>query len=125
MKDQPCFPSCATRSLLDLLSEKWVLLVLQELSAGTVRFLELQRRVGPVSEKSLTQTLRRLERSGVVRRTVYPEVPPRVEYDLTESGASLHQQVSRLRQWADANASWLVAESAKSTAAEPALSPSA
>jgi DNA-binding HxlR family transcriptional regulator len=107
MSDQACFPSCATRALLDLVSEKWVLLVLDRLSAEPVRFLELQRRIGPISEKSLTATLRRLESHGLLTRTIYPEVPPRVDYRLTALGVDLAEQLLLLRAWAERHATVL------------------
>ena len=105
--DQACFPSCPTRALLDLVSEKWVLLVLDRLSAEPVRFLELQRRIGPISEKSLTATVRRLEAHGLVSRTIYPEVPPRVEYRLTALGVALAEQLYLLRAWTERHAAAL------------------
>ena len=95
---------CPARHVLTLLAEKWALLVVHALSEGTRRTGALRRRVTGVSEKMLIQTLRRLELSGLVRRTAYPEVPPRVEYELTELGWSLSSVVTALDRWVEAHA---------------------
>ena len=95
---------CPARRVLELLAEKWALLVIHALSEGTRRTGELRRRVTGVSEKMLIQTLRRLEAHGLVRRTSYAEVPPRVEYELTELGWSLSSVVTALDRWVEANA---------------------
>lgn len=113
MTSPSCFPSCVTRDMFDLLAEKWVLLVLDHLRSGPVRFLQLQRQVGSVSEKSLTQTLRRLESRGVIIRTHFQVVPPRVDYALSELGHSLIEQVSAFRKWAEAHADRLGARGAQ------------
>ena len=95
---------CPARRVLTLLAEKWALLVIHALSEGTRRTGELRRRVTGVSEKMLVQTLRRLELNGLVRRTSYPEVPPRVEYELTKLGWSLSSVVTALDTWVEAHA---------------------
>jgi DNA-binding HxlR family transcriptional regulator len=77
----------------------WGVLVLIELSAGTFRFSELRRRIDGVSEKMLTQTLRVLERDGLVRRRAYPVIPPRVDYSLTQLGAEAADRVRALAEW--------------------------
>jgi DNA-binding HxlR family transcriptional regulator len=91
---------CPSRDLLDQVGSKWAVLVLGELGKhGTCRFSRLRQRLAGVSEKMLTQTLRTLERDGLVRRTVYPEVPPRVEYDLTPLGQTLREPLKALTEW--------------------------
>lgn len=92
---------CPSRQLIELLSDKWTVLLLSALSGGTRRHAELQRTIQGISQKMLTQTLRSLERDGLVRRTVYPEVPPRVEYSLTPLGERLGEPVEALRRWAE------------------------
>jgi DNA-binding HxlR family transcriptional regulator len=96
-------PACPARSVLDVLAEKWPLLLIHTLSSGPARTGELRRRVGGISDKMLIQTLRRLERSGFVSRHAYPEVPPRVEYALTQLGASLSEPVKALDGWVEQN----------------------
>ena len=92
---------CGSRRVLDLVADKWAVIVIYVLSAGTHRFGELQRAVGGVSQKMLTQTLRGLERDGLVERKVYPEVPPRVEYTLSPLGETLVEPLSSLCRWAE------------------------
>ena len=89
--------------LLGLIGDKWSVLVLGQLSHGTVRFNELQRRIGGISQKMLSSTLRALERDGIVTRTVFPTVPPRVDYNLTDLGRDLLRPVKGLEDWARAN----------------------
>ncbi len=96
-------PACPARSVLDVLAEKWPLLLIHTLSSGPARTGELGRRVGGISDKMLIQTLRRLERSGFVSRHAYSEVPPRVEYALTPLGASLSEPVKALDGWVERN----------------------
>lgn len=91
---------CPSRGLLDRIGDKWSILVLGELGQnGTARFTQLRKRLSGVSEKMLTQTLRALERDGLVRRTVYPEVPVRVEYTLTPLGQTLREPLKALTAW--------------------------
>lgn len=97
-------PDCPARALLSLLAEKWALLVIHALSEGTARTGALKRRIGGVSEKMLIQTLKRLEGVGLVDRRVYPEVPPRVEYALTDLGWSLSPVVRALDRWVEEHA---------------------
>jgi DNA-binding HxlR family transcriptional regulator len=92
---------CPSRQLLDTLSDKWVTLVLVALASGAKRHGELARTVAGVSQKMLTQTLRSLERDGLVSRTVTPSVPVRVDYALTALGAELQHQVRALKRWAE------------------------
>ncbi|MFD0331940.1 winged helix-turn-helix transcriptional regulator [Streptacidiphilus monticola] len=89
---------CPSRDLLDQIGSKWAVLVLGELGRnGACRFSRLRQALAGVSEKMLTQTLRTLERDGLVRRTVYPEVPPHVEYELTALGQTLREPSRRSR----------------------------
>lgn len=92
--------NCPVRDVLDRLGDKWSVLSLLVLEDGTLRFMEIKRRIGDISQRVLTQTLRGLERDGLVRRTIYPEVPPRVEYTLTELGRSLLGPIKTLVDWA-------------------------
>lgn len=93
---------CPSRQLLDRISDKWVALVLAALAAeGPMRYSRLSRRLAGISQKMLTQTLRSLERDGLVTRTVTPTVPITVEYDLTPLGASLQQVMLELKNWAE------------------------
>ena len=94
---------CPTRELLDELSDKWVCLVLAALEDGRQRHSELRRRLTGVSQKMLTQTLRSLERDGVITRTVFASVPVRVDYELTPLGVSLTSVVHAVKRWAEAN----------------------
>jgi DNA-binding HxlR family transcriptional regulator len=91
---------CPSRNLLDRIGDKWSILVLGELgNAGACRFTGLKARLEGVSEKMLTQTLRALERDGLVRRTVHPSVPVRVEYELTPLGQTLQKPLRGLTDW--------------------------
>jgi DNA-binding HxlR family transcriptional regulator len=104
MKKQKCDvmnPDCPSRKVLDRISDKWTALVIYALDEKTMRYGELQRRVGGVSQKMLTQTLRSLEEDGLVTRRIYPVVPPMVEYSLTPLGRSLTEPLTAVRQWAE------------------------
>jgi DNA-binding HxlR family transcriptional regulator len=94
---------CPTRELLSRLSDKWVSLALVALAPGSLRFRELHRRIDGVSQKMLTQTLRQLERDGLLTRTVTPSVPLRTDYELTELGRTLLPIVAAIKEWAEAN----------------------
>jgi DNA-binding HxlR family transcriptional regulator len=94
---------CPCRAMLDLLANKWSALAIGALEDGPQRFGRLQRHLQGVSPKVLTQTLRRLEDSGLVDRTVYPAVPPHVEYSLTELGHSAAVPLRMLRSWVEDN----------------------
>lgn len=91
--------SCEIRHLLDRLADKWSLLVVELLGHGTRRFTELRRQIDGISQRMLTLTLRHLERDGLVTRTVYPVVPPRVEYRLTPLGTGLLEAIGPLVAW--------------------------
>ena len=97
MQDE--LPACPVETTLLLISDKWKVLILRDLLGGTLRFGELRRSLGSVSQKVLTANLRQMERDGLVHRKVYPEVPPRVEYSLTETGKSLRPVIDAMRDW--------------------------
>ncbi|PZS32372.1 MAG: transcriptional regulator [Pseudonocardiales bacterium] len=92
---------CASRAVLGVIANKWVCLVTGALRPGTLRFAELRRRLDGITQKMLTQTLRDLERNGLVDRAVYPSVPPRVEYSLTELGQSIAGLMDAIRIWSE------------------------
>jgi DNA-binding HxlR family transcriptional regulator len=94
---------CPTRRVLDLIGDKWSVLIIGMLEEGPKRFSQLQRSIGGISQKMLTQTLRGLERDGIIYRTLYPEVPPRVEYTLTPLGETLCAPINAIRDWAEAH----------------------
>jgi DNA-binding HxlR family transcriptional regulator len=95
--------NCPTRQVLDRVADKWTVLIIRRLSDGTLRFAQLRRAVDGISQKVLTNTLRGLERDGLVTRRIYASVPPRVEYSLTDLGRSLSGLVERICGWAEAN----------------------
>jgi DNA-binding HxlR family transcriptional regulator len=95
-----CGPSaCEVRTILDRIGDKWSLLVIALLDRRTRRFTELRREIDGISQRMLTLTLRQLERDGLVHRTVYPVVPPRVEYRLTTLGETLLETTQALVAW--------------------------
>ncbi len=94
---------CPCRDLLDMVASKWTALAIGALENGPVRFGEMKRELEGISQKMLTQTLRALERDGLVTRTVYPTVPLRVEYELTDLGRSVIEPLAALRSWAQQN----------------------
>ncbi|RYF34464.1 MAG: transcriptional regulator [Cytophagaceae bacterium] len=93
-------PDCPVRSILDRVGDKWTALVISNLAEGPLRFTELKRRIERISQRMLTETLRGLERDGMVTRTVYPTIPPKVEYTLTPLGETLLAPVQALVRWA-------------------------
>jgi DNA-binding HxlR family transcriptional regulator len=95
-------PVCPVETTLTLISDKWKVLILRDLLSGTKRFGELKKSIGGVSQKVLTTQLRQMEDSGLLNRTVYPEVPPRVEYTLTELGYSLKPVLDAMGSWGEA-----------------------
>ena len=95
-------PACPVETTLTLIGDKWKVLILRDLMPGTKRFGELKKSVGNVSQKVLTAQLRTMEESGLVNRKVYAEVPPRVEYSLTELGKSLKPILDSMRAWGEA-----------------------
>ncbi|MFE9635742.1 winged helix-turn-helix transcriptional regulator [Streptomyces sp. NPDC006463] len=110
---------CPTRQVLDHISGKWTILVVDALIEGTLRYTDLRRRIEGVSQKMLTQTLRCLETDGFVTRTVYPTIPPRVEYALTDLGHSLAEPITSLRQWTEAHINEIERARARSNTATP------
>ena len=94
---------CPTRMVLDRIADKWTVLIVGALEGRKKRFGELRREVGGVSQKMLTQTLRGLERDGIVVRVVYASVPPKVEYSLTELGRTLIGILEAIRAWSEKN----------------------
>lgn len=99
----PYTAGCPSRRVLDRIGDRWTVLVVGALGSETVRFSEVRRRIEGISQKMLTQTLRGLERDGLVERAVYPEVPVRVEYRLTDAGRSLRGPLRALEEWAKEN----------------------
>jgi DNA-binding HxlR family transcriptional regulator len=102
-------PDCPTRLVLDRVGDKWTVLVALLLSDGALRFSEVRGRLGRVAPKVLSQTLRRMERDGLVSRAVFAEVPPRVEYALTDLGRSLIEPIAVLANWAEVHVGQITA----------------
>lgn len=96
----PYDANCPTRRILDRIGDRWTVLIIGALGDGDARFSELRRRIDGISQKMLTQTLRGLERDGLLTRTVYAEVPARVEYSLTTAGRTLLEPLGALQAWA-------------------------
>jgi DNA-binding HxlR family transcriptional regulator len=94
-------PNCGSREVLALIADKWSALILYALRGRTLRHAQLQREVGGITQKMLTQTLRTLEAEGIVRRVVLPVVPPHVEYSLTPLGETLSPLLGELCRWAE------------------------
>jgi DNA-binding HxlR family transcriptional regulator len=94
---------CPTRIVLDRIADKWTVLIVGALEDKTKRFGEIQREISGISQKMLTQTLRGLERDGIVTRTIYASVPPKVEYSLTELGRTLVHIFEMIRDWSEGN----------------------
>ena len=95
-------PACPVETTLTLISDKWKVLILRDLMPGTKRFGELKKSIGTVTQKVLTAQLRQMEASGLLTRTVYAEVPPRVEYTLTDLGRSLRPALDAMEAWGKA-----------------------
>jgi DNA-binding HxlR family transcriptional regulator len=102
-------PDCPTRVVLDRIGDKWTVLVIGALIDGPLRFTALRQRVGGVAPKVLTQTLRAMERDGLLTRTVFAQVPPRVDYALTDLGISLGGPIAVLTDWAEEHVGRIVA----------------
>jgi len=109
-------PQCPSRLVLERIADKWTALIIQILSKGTMRYSALQQRIGGISQKMLTQTLRSLERDGLVQRKVYPVVPPRVEYSLTRLGRTLIEPLRALCRWSEKHLAELQANRARAKA---------
>lgn len=97
----PNLPACPVETTLTLISDKWKVLTLRDLLTGTKRFGELRKSIGTVSQKVLTSQLRQMKESGLLTRKVYAEVPPRVEYTLTELGYSLKPIMDAMWAWGE------------------------
>jgi DNA-binding HxlR family transcriptional regulator len=109
-------PQCPSRLVLERIADKWTALIIQILSKGTMRYSALQQQIGGISQKMLTQTLRSLERDGLVQRKVYPVVPPRVEYSLTRLGRTLIEPLRALCRWSEKHLPELQANRARAKA---------
>lgn len=94
-------PICPVETTLSLIGDKWKVLILRDLIEGTKRFGELKKSINSISQKVLTQQLRNMEEDGLVERKVYAEVPPRVEYTLTELGSSLKPILDSMLKWGE------------------------
>lgn len=119
MIEDAVFPDCPIRNILSKLCDKWSLLVIYTLNKAdksTIRFKELQREIPDISQKMLTVTLRTLEYDGYVTRTVYPEVPPRVEYALTQRTHTLLPHIDALMKWAIENKDAIMKDRKKANA---------
>ena len=104
------YPNCPIRNVLSRVGDKWSMLILFTLeNHPTIRFKELQRNIPDISQKMLTATLKALEADGLINREVFPEVPPRVEYALTEKGKSLLPLINNLLTWASNNMEDIIA----------------
>ena len=95
------WPACPVETTLTLIGNKWKVLILRDLMPGTKRFGELKKSIGNVSQKVLTAQLRDMENNGLLTRTVYAEVPPRVEYSLTDLGKSLKPILDAMQNWGE------------------------
>jgi DNA-binding HxlR family transcriptional regulator len=104
---------CPSRLVLDRIADKWTAIVIQLLSKKTMRYAELHREIGGISQKMLTQTLRSLERDGLIQRKVYPVVPPRVEYSLSRLGRTLIEPLRTLCRWSEKHLAELQANRAR------------
>lgn len=96
--------TCSVERAVNLFGDKWKFLILRDLMNGKMRFSELKRSIGKISQKVLTQNLRSLESSGLLTRTIYPVIPPKVEYELTDLGYSLRPVIDALRKWGEQHA---------------------
>ncbi|WP_290058237.1 winged helix-turn-helix transcriptional regulator [Amycolatopsis solani] len=99
-RPDPYDRNCPTRQLLDRIGDQWTVLIVGALKGGPLRFTEIGRRVDGISQKVLTQTLRSLVRDGILTRTAYATIPPKVEYELTPLGRNLSEPLEMLDQWA-------------------------
>lgn len=104
---------CDVRQILDRIGDKWSLLVIALLDNESMRFTELKKTIDGISQRMLTVTLRQLERDGLVSRTVHPVVPPRVDYELTPLGVTLHATIQSLVTWTEAHQSEIAAARAR------------
>ncbi len=112
---------CPVRQALDRLGDKWTTLIIGMLEDGPKRFSELRRGIQGISQKMLTQTLRSLERDGLVKRTLYPEIPPRVEYTLTPLGETLCEPIAAIIRWTEDHIEAVIAAQVQYDAEQKAL----
>ncbi|MEK3663585.1 helix-turn-helix domain-containing protein [Paenibacillus sp. FSL F4-0236] len=98
---------CGYSKVLDIISNKWTALVIYAMEDGIIRYSDIRRRIEGISKKMLTQTLRQLERDGLVKREITPSVPPIVEYSLTPLGVSLLEPMRALNRWTSQNYVWV------------------
>jgi DNA-binding HxlR family transcriptional regulator len=101
MIDKKSLPPCPVETMLVLMGDKWKVLIVRDLLEGTKRFGELKKSVGTITQKVLTQNLRAMEENGLLTRKIYAEVPPRVEYTLTEVGKSLKPVLDTMYAWGE------------------------
>lgn len=101
MIEKDILPACPVETTLFLIGNKWKVLILRDLFTGTKRFSELKKSLSPITQKMLTQNLRDLEENGIVHRQIYPVVPPKVEYSLTELGLSLKPILDSMQSWGE------------------------
>lgn len=99
MIDYTSLPACPVQTCLNFISDKWKILIIRDLIDGTKRFNELKKSLAPVTQKMLTQQLREMEQDGIINGKVYPVVPPKVEYSLTELGYSLVPVIEVMKKW--------------------------
>ena len=111
-------PGCPVEATLELIGGKWKGVILYYLLDGRLRFSQLKRKIGCVTQRMLTKQLRELEEYGLVERTVYPEVPPRVEYELTPTGKTLRPIVMALKRWGEQHALPLLSSDVAEVGAE-------
>jgi DNA-binding HxlR family transcriptional regulator len=112
---------CDVRQILDRVADKWSLLVIALLARRTLRFSELRREIDGISQRMLTLTLRNLERDGLIERTVYPVVPPRVDYELTDLGCTLLSTIDTLVRWTEEHQDEVAAARARYEARQAAV----
>lgn len=105
-------PGCRVERVLDLIDGKWKGVILYQLMSGTLRFNEIRRKMNNVTQRMLTNQLRELEADGLIMRKVYAQVPPKVEYSLSERGRSLEPVINALKAWGEANLPADVADAA-------------
>lgn len=98
-----CTPGCAVEAAIGLIDGKWKSIILFHLLSGTLRFSEIRRQIGTVTPRMLTNQLRELEEDGLITRKIYPQVPPKVEYSLSDLGRSMEPILTALKIWGDAN----------------------
>ncbi len=106
-------PECPVETTLMLISDKWKVLILRDLLQGAKRFSELKKSLGSISQKVLTSQLRQMEGSGLLTRTVYAQVPPKVEYALTDLGRSLEPVLMAMKDWGEQYRQYLLAQEQK------------